>query len=223
MNYLNQLFLFFLFVSPGFANENMSPEELEKWFNEDTPITNKEVNSGQLTFLKSIPVKPTLHSKNIFVIDENSINNGWVKLSQCYENLDAVAVAEVVYQYRFLRKLKIKSAKNIQNAYVSKQSVQLENVQQNATLCITAEVRNFYQNKDKTFTLASGPYHRKFLDGYYPYHLSIDVQFAKQLRFLNSLPKVQKGYEIKKLNNQLKIDTWFEGKFNSKLSFELIK
>lgn len=228
MDYLKHTIIFCILALPLCtneisANENISPEELEKWFLEDTPATQNEVNEGQLKFLETAPAKPTLHSINIIVIDDVSINEGWVKLTQCYENLDAVPVAEVVYQYRFMRKLKIKSTNNIRQATVSRQSVQLEDVQKNARLCVTAEVRNFYQNEDKTFSLVNGPYHRKFLDGYYPYHLSMDIHFAKQLRFMSSSPKIQKGYKINISKNRLKIDAWFEGKLNSELKFELIK
>jgi hypothetical protein len=223
MDYLIHFIILCLFASPLSANENLSHEELEKWFREDTLTTKKEVNEGQLIFLKTPPMKPTLHSINVFIIDDTSINEGWVKLSQCYENLDAVPIAEVVYQYHFIRKLKIKSTTNIQDARVSGQSVQLENIQKNARLCITAEVRNFYQNEDKTFSLVNGPYHRKFLDGYYPYHLSMDIKFAKRLHFVNSSPKKQKGYMVKESPNRLNIDTWFEGKLNTEFRFRLIK
>lgn len=223
MNDLKHIILLFLFSFPLIANENMSKKELEDWFKEDSPTRYKDINSGQLVFLKSPPSKPTLHSNNVFIIDDTSINEGWVKLIQCYENLDAVPVAEVVYQYRFMRHLKIKSSRNIQHAEIKNQSVQLENIKKNARLCITAEVRNFYQNEDKTFSLVNGPYHRKFLDGYYPYHLSMDIKFAKRLHFINSSPKKQNGYMVKESPNRLNIDTWFEGKLNTEFRFKLIE
>lgn len=223
MNLLKYLVLYLLFTFPLFASENMSAEELEKWFVEDTPATNKEVNSGQLLFLTSPPVKPALHSSNVFIIDNTSIEEGWVTLTQCYENLDAVPLTEVVFQYRFMRNLKIKSTKNIQQARVINQSVELKNIKKNARLCISAEVRNFYQNEDKTYSLINGPYHRKFLDGYFPYHLSMDIHFPRQLRFILSQPKQQKGFILNKQQNRIIIDAWFEGKLESELRFELIK
>ncbi|MDH5661092.1 MAG: hypothetical protein OEY65_08850 [Gammaproteobacteria bacterium] len=223
MDYRIHFIILCLFASPLCANENPTAEELEKWFLEDTLTTKKEVNEGQLIFLKTPPMKPTLHSINVFTIDDTSINEGWVKLSQCYENLDSVPVAEVVFQYHFMRHLKIKSSRNIQQAKVKNQSVQLEDIKKNARLCITAEVRNFYQNEDKSFSLVNGPYHRKFLDGYYPYHLSMDIKFSKQLKFVNQSPKNQIGYTVKKSPNRLNIDTWFEGKLNTEFRFRLIK
>lgn len=222
MNHLNLLIILYLFAAPLSANQKSDTEELEKWFYNDTVTTTKEVNESQLVFLKSPPMKPTLHSINSFIIDGTSINDGWVKLTQCYENLDAVPVAEVVFQYRFMRHLKIKSSRNIQQVAIKNQSVQLEEIKKNARLCITAEVRNFYQNQDKTFSLVNGPYHRKFLDGYYPYHLSMDIKFSKRLHFMHSSPKKQKGYVIKEAPNRLIIDSWFEGKLNTELRFKLI-
>ena len=107
------------------ATGQMTPEELERWFQSDTIESASQVNEGQLRFLVTPPAKLVLHSHNEFTIDQVSIDQGWVKLLQCYQNLDAVPVAEVVYRYKFMQNLTIHSTKNIGKAQVVGQSVQL--------------------------------------------------------------------------------------------------
>lgn len=221
MHLLKQFLIIATLSFSASASDEMTPHELEKWFQSDDPAPIKKTNEGKLVFLDKIPAKATLHSINTFIIDNDSIENGWVKLTQCYKNLDAVPVAEVVYQYRFMRQLKIKFTKNILKAHVSGQSVQLEDIGKNATLCVDAEVRNFYQNEDKSFSLVNGPYHRKFLDSYFPYHLTMNIQYPEGLRFISSKPKTQKGFKIKQGKNTLDLDTWFEGKLNTEFRFIL--
>lgn len=239
------IFIFFLeitlftYITPLFALDNQdesqqlengpTAKELEKWFKSDDPAPPgsekvTRVNEGELEFIQPITKKPVVHSHNTFTIDKNSIENGWVKLKQCYKHLNAVPYTEVVYQYRHMRNLKVHSTKHIGRAFVDKnQSVQLEDTKKNATICITAEVRNFYQNEDKTFSLVNGPYHRKFFDGYYPYHLTLDIRFDQSLEYLNSSPVEKKHFTIAKGKNNLLVDTWFQGRLNTEFRFILKK
>ena len=219
------LFLF-LFGLPFCANSSsdFTAEELEKWFNSDDlqPVkTGQDVNGGELVFLNKSPRKPALHATNTFIIDKESIDQGWVTLTQCYEHLDQVRLTIVNYGFRILRNMQITSARNIEKALLEGKRVRLENVGKDAQLCITAQVRNFYQNEDKSFSLVSGPYHRKFLDGYFPFRLTMRVKYDKDLHFLYSVPQVQPGFNIELENNNLSIDTLFEGRLKTELRFKL--
>lgn len=217
-------FLFLAFLSPAnSAKEYLSPAEIEKWFNSDDELPIKEVNEGQLNFLEPTPEKKVFHSTINIIIDENSIDNGWIKLQQCYENLDPIHTSAIVYRHRFMKNLKIKSSRNIKLAKVSGHKVLLKDVAKNASLCITAEVRNFYQNEDKSFSIINGPYHRKFLDGYFPYHLTLIIQFSPLLKFSYSIPDPQKGFHIKQKQNELTLDSWFEGRLKTEFRFNLKK
>jgi len=128
---------------------------------------------------------------------------------------------EVVYNYKNMRKLRIIKNQNIEQAFVKEQSVQLENVQKNAQLCVSAEVRIFYKNKDGSFKLVNGPFHRKFLDGYFPFHLTLKVNYpSTQLKFISSKPKPQFGFKIKHTDNTLLIDSYFTGKLYTEITFK---
>lgn len=180
-----------------------------------------DVNEGQLVFLTDPPAKPVLHSKNTFTLTQNSIDFGWVILEQCYSHLDKVPDMEIVYRYKQMTGLELISSQNITDIQMTDRSAVLKQVGDMAEICIRALVRNFYQNPDKTFSLVNGPYHRRFLDGYYPYHLSLTVNFTGlDLRLIRTIPARQAGFEALISHQSLSIDTLFEGKLNTELVFE---
>lgn len=218
------LLIFSFFISPLlYAKEFLSPAELEKWFNSDDELPTSKVNDGQLNFLRNKPKEKIFHSEINVTIDQNSIDNGWVSLTQCYNNLDPVPRTAVVYRTYFFKNLKILSSKNIKTSKVSGHKVILNDVSKNASLCIGANARNFYQNEDESFSLVNGPYHRKFLDGYFPYHLNLNIHYSPLLKFNYSVPKQQSGFKITQLANSLLVDTLFEGKLKTEFRFNLKK
>lgn len=213
------IILLFALLSSLSADEAMTPGQFEEWFNRDDETSSAEVNEGTLQFIPP-PEKAVLHSVNTLTIDENSIDNGWVDLAQCYRHLDAVAVAEVVYRYRQMRGLRITSTHNIGSAQRQGQSVQLKDVLRGAELCIRAEVRIFYQNPDRTYSLVNGPFHRRFLDGYYPYHVTLTIHYPGQRLIVERTnPAAQTAFEVTQLANSLTIDSHFEGVLNTEIIF----
>ncbi|MCW9024011.1 MAG: hypothetical protein OQK73_04950 [Gammaproteobacteria bacterium] len=201
-----------------------SQEELEAWFYDDSDTSSGRVSGGELVFVSPDKPETILHSRNQFTINTKSIDNGWVVLQQCYANLTPQKESQVVYQYKYMRKLTIVSSHQIGSSRVEGQTVQLNDIQSNAELCVNAEVRIFYQNPDKSFTLVSGPYHLKFLDGYYPMHLSFTVNFpAGQLQFTGLEPNHPQDMPAQFQAGQVSIDTYFEGKLTIKMNFKNLK
>jgi len=219
---LNMFIRLFFLISIISTQTFAYTQEQERWLNEEDDSDVSHVNEGQLTFILPPSDKPPLHSVNHLTIDQNSIDNGWVKLQQCYKHLGVLDQVEITYKYRFMKQLSLVSKKHIGNARVTKQSIELSNVKKNAELCISADVRIFYQNPDLSFSLINGPFHRRFLDGYYPYRLTLKINYPEHLLlFNNSTPKQQKGFVIQKNNNQILIDTYFEGILNTEMHFIL--
>lgn len=199
----------------------MTPDEQEKWFNEDDDFSPDQVNQGELKFLHKPPEKPVLQSTNVLTISQDSIENGWVLLEQCYRHLDPVPDAEVVYQYKSIRGLVVTSRRNIETVLVKGQSVQLGNITPDAELCVRAEVRIFYKNANGTFSLVNGPFHRKFLDGYFPYHVTLIINYPSSLLSLvQTNPGVQPGFNVKNTGDVILIDTYFEGMLNTEITFQ---
>lgn len=177
-------------------------------------------SDSTLTFIPPPTDKPPLHSINDITISPQSLQSGWVGLIQCYEHLDPVPDMEVTYQYKAMRKLTITKSHQIEQARVKGQSVQMSNVGKNAQLCISAEVRIFYKNKDESYRLVNGPFHRQFLDSFFPYHLTLKVNYpSSQLTFVNSKPPSQPGFKVEQTINSLLIDSVFTGKLYTELTF----
>lgn len=215
-----------LAVCPGPAglaragNISSGAFEAEDGFDEDTLAGVVQVNEGELVFLSPSPESGTLHSINTITVTRASLDDGWVQLVQCYEGLDAVPAAEVIYQYRNLRRLRIHSKTRIGQAVTSGQTVQLTDVRQGATLCIRADVQILYPQADGRFLLRNGPFHRRFLDGYFPLHVSMDVQFpAKLLHFVDTSPQSQPGFAVDVTGQHVYIDTWFAGTLTVEVEF----
>lgn len=205
------------------AEPAMSADELDAWFNDDSETRALAVNEGRLVFLVPPADRSGLYTDNVLMISEQSLNSGWVKLKQCHHNLDAVNKVDIVYTYIQMKNLRIDSRQGIGEAKVAGQSVQLENVTRHASLCIKADVRVFYRNEDGSFSLRNGPYYRKFLDGYYPYNVTMEINYPGQLlSFIESQPKSQQGFEVKQLANQIRINAWFDGALRTEMRFKRV-
>ena len=225
-------FLFSVFVAPAMASEHLTQEQLEQWFNDEL-VSDEEralaVNEGDLVFLSKLPEKAVHYSQNILTISKESLDNGWVHLVQCHVNLDAVAASQVVYRYKRMRNLSVESFEKIGRAWVEGNSVQMEDVQEGAKLCIQADVGILYSTSDekdrkgKGAVLRNGPFHRKFLDGYYPMHVSLEIKYpGALLRYENINPKAQPGFSVTAGKNTLTVDAWFEGELRTEVRFSKI-
>lgn len=204
----------------------LTAEEAEKWLESDdlTPPNEQtvNVNEGTLDFLATPPTKRTHHHHNVLTIYRSSLADGWVKLSQCHENMDRVHVAQVLFNKKTIKALQITKADNITKAWVEGPSVQVEDVKDNARLCIDARSQSLQKNPDGTFTLRNGPFMRKFLDGYYPLHVTVDVEFADTgLELVSTSPVAQAGFKVRQSAIKVSLDAWFEGRLMTELTFKL--
>ena len=64
---------------------------------------------------------------------------------------------------------------------------------------------------------------RKFLDGYYPMRVSMDVVYPdNELYFANILPVQQPGFALSKAKGSVRFETWFEGELNTEIRFQAV-
>ena len=215
--------LIFLVGTPIYAGDQPSPEALEKWFASDDPAPPEiqDVNEGELHFFTTPPDKRVPAMLNEITISPASMETGWVNIKQCHQNLDPINAVEVVYRYHQMRELQIISSERINKAWVEGQSVQLEDVQHGGSLCVSLQARILYPDGESRFALRNGPFERKFLDGYFPLHVMLTVHYpAQQIQFVTCKPKPTAGFELIHSIGQVHIDTWFEGKLLTELTFE---
>ncbi len=178
-----------------------------------------QVNTGELEFLATPPDKPVPHSDNTFWITPTTLEDGWLRLRQCHENLDPVPELEVTYQYKQMRDLKIVESKNIRYAEVVANTVQMTDLQRDNRLCVEAQIRVLYPENGH-YKLVNGPYHRRFLDGYYPYHVTLRIHYpAEQLKPVSIKPEARPGMTIQRHTGKLSIEAWFEGRLMTEVIF----
>lgn len=201
-------------------SQQMTPQEMEEWLFDDSDSLIEGVNEGKLVFLQEAPKKQVHHHHNRMRITDASVEDGWVRLEQCHRNLDPVSLAQIVFRKDRVRGLEVSQVSHIDKAWVEGASIQLEGVGHNALLCIRAETRSFVYNGDGTFSLHSGPFMRKFLDGYYPMQVTLDVTVdSNRLRFYRMTPEKQAGFSMRHSGNKVHFDALFEGRLSTEIMF----
>lgn len=171
-----------------------------------------EVNEGELVFIDPEKGRGALHADTEIEFDSDSRRSGWVNMSQCYRNLDTISKTEITYAYREMSDLRVTRSDNIGAIDVAAQSLLLSDVKQGASICVAARVRILRRLASGNFQLQQGPYHRRFFDGYYPYHVSLELHFARAgLRLLRIEPPAQPGFSVEPTADGIEIDAWFEG------------
>lgn len=179
------------------------------------------VNEGQLQFLDTVPAKPVHHHQNRIRIGTDSLTSGWVSLSQCHDHLDAVPSAQITFREGFVRDLKVDSFSHIQEAWIEGSSVQLRQVEPGARLCLSAQIRALRNTGNGYFNLINGPYMRKFLDGYYPMHVTLEVDYpAQALTLIDISPPMQPGLNIVEQPGVIRMEAMFEGELQTLIQFE---
>ena len=210
MHYQILILLFALLISFNAYSSEMNEEKLEAWFNEDEhlPI---QVDEGELILLPKTDNK-TLHSISEITITPESIKTGWVKIDQCYKHLDPINLTEIVYQYQFIKNFHVTAAENIQSAKINKNHIELENITQHSLLCIEADVKILNKNSDNTYSIKNGPYHRRFLDGYFPFHVTLIIHYPESLlKIKRTSPSNAVGLSLNKERNKIIYDNVFAG------------
>lgn len=217
------LIVFIVALLPGItlAETTMSPQEQQDWFHSKGT---HEVNEGILTFLSTPSAKPVHHHQNRIRVTPPSLTSGWVSLEQCHENLDAVPAAQIAFRKGTVRKLRIVEARAITRAWVAGSSVQLTGISPGARLCLTAQTLALKNTGGGDYTLNNGPYLRKFLDGYYPMQVSLQLEYPPHLlQVIDVSPTRQPGFEISQKKGFINIETLFEGELRMQVQFKKMK
>ena len=179
-----------------------------------------EVSDGDLRFLLTAPDHQVHHQRNRITLSQDSLKTGWVQLDQCHHSLDAVATSQIVFSKNRVRHLRVVRSENIGRAWVVNNTVQMEDIQHEALLCLTTESRALNNDAPGRYVLHNGPYQRRFLDGYYPMRVSLTVNLGDSgLKYVSVDPPVQPGFSFHLGANEIGYDTWFEGRLITNISF----
>lgn len=175
---------------------------------------------AELQFLVKPPKRPPHKHTAHITITNDSLKTGWVLNKQCHYNLARVPALEVVFRKGGVRNLRISRADNIKKAWVEESSVQLTDIGKNAVLCIYSETRTFkFDSLSGTYAWHGGPYMKRFLDGYFPMHLSLAVDYPhSKLKLLSMDPTALKSRSVN-FDGHIRLNTMFVGRLDVHLKF----
>ena len=179
-----------------------------------------EVSDGEVVFLAEPPDRPVHHHENRIRMEPASLHSGWVVLEQCHRHLDRVPLLEIVYHPERIRNIRILSSRNIDQSRVTGTGVELRGIHDEASLCLIAESRALQQWAPGRYRLRNGPYMRRFLDGYYPLHLTVQIDYPAHLFALQSArPGTPDAPVITHEPGRIHWDVWFRGKLYTEFIF----
>lgn len=179
-----------------------------------------DTNTGELRFLTDPPATPPHHHRKLLIISGQSLEDDWIQDHQCHEHLDPVPALEIVFAPDKVRHLRITRVEHIGHARVEGSSIQLTNVQPDAVICLESELHALIHDPlTGWYTLSSGPYMRRFLDGYFPLKLTLSISYpADQLRVADIEPLALRN-SSQSVPGRMNISALFEGRLVIKVQF----
>jgi hypothetical protein len=197
----------------------LAAEDDDSWWRDQPQERALAVNEGELEFLEQPPAKAVHHHANRLMITRATLQNGWAHLEQCHKNLDPVAELQIVFKPERVRKLVIRETRNVGEAFVDGASIQLRNIGHNALICLSAETHSLESLGGGLYELRSGPFMRRFLDGYYPMHLTFEVDYPDNIALFDASPGDQPGLVLIQEPQRILLDAWFEGRLTTRFRF----
>lgn len=191
--------------------------EDDAWFDDDSEQRALAVNEGELAFLTTPPQRAVHHHANELRIEPQSLSHGWVGVRQCHDNLDPVPALQIVFGD--IRDIEIVETRDLGRAWVDGNSIQVEDIRPGARLCLEAQTRALHPLGNGQYELRTGPYMRRFLDGYYPMRVSVDVRYPATLTAQLVTPVEQPGFTPEHRPGAWSIDTLFEGRLHLRVRF----
>jgi len=195
-------------------------EEAWEFPDEDLQTHIAEVSDGELSLLDTPPENPVHHHHNRIRITRDGLENGWVGLEQCHSRLDAVAQTQIVYHSKRIRNIRLVSTQHIDRAWIEGPSVQLNGIGPGASLCVQAESRALSALPDQHYRLNNGPFMRRFLDGYYPMRVTLEIRYpAETLELASFTPQPGGAGSVSRRPGEVRWDGWFKGRLYTEFDF----
>ncbi len=191
------------------------------WFEMDIHKLTREVNEGELEFLTQTPKKVIHHHQNNITIGARSLQDGWVQLRQCHHDIGNVGRAQILFREGRIRNLRVVETQNIKEAWVEGASVQLQIDEKQSLLCVEAESLAMTATDDGSYLINNGPFMRRFLDGYYPMRVSMQIELSDSgLRFNRITPESQPGFVVQSSDKAISFEALFEGRLRTEIELK---
>ena len=182
-------------------------------------LADDDIAGRELRFLPTLPPQPIHYHHKHLTLSADSLTSGWADHQQCHYRLDPVAALEVVFKKEQVRKLAIRRAEHVGRTWIEDGSVQLQDIGPDAVLCIASESRVVRHDAlSGRYTLSSGPYMRRYLDGYFPMQMTLIVDYPATLK-LDAIQPPELRLHTIDLPGHLRIYAVFEGQLFINLGF----
>jgi hypothetical protein len=203
------------------APANPSRDDWSQWADAEESLRQQiaRVNEGDLAFLERAPSKPVHHHRNRIIVSGSSLQDGWVTLEQCHRNLDRVAAAQILFHPERSRALQVVRYENMGTAEARENTIQLREVGAESEVCLTAQTQALVEIGEGVYELQNGPYMRRFLDGYYPMRVSLDIEYPQQLTLADFTPERQPGFDVSESPGRVTAEAVFEGQLRTRFRF----
>ena len=199
---------------------DLTPQE-RAWLLDDSEL-NELVGALDNLVVETRFIKPFDLSKHYYMtneikLDNQSLSTGWAKLNQCHYNLDPVARLQIVYHPEHTKNLSIIEDQAIDLSWVEDKSIQMNGLHKGAKICVQADTYVLIP-QENGYKIERGPFMRKFLDGYYPLHVELQINWGDLgLKIAELIPSPQTGVEIELNNQSLHARYWFRGELRPQI------
>ena len=161
---------------------------------------------------------PLHHHDNHLTLDEDSLNDGWVRLRQCHSGLAEIGRMSIVYNEPNIRGLRVASADEVEDAWAEDDRVVVIGVTEASELCVEAEMRVVESRGNGEYVLENGPFMRRFLDGYFPMRVTLTLSWGDlDLSLEDTIPERQPGVDVRGFEHGMILDTTFEGELETRI------
>ncbi len=189
------------------------------WLNDDWEDRVEQLSEGELVWYGQAPAETTSRTALAVRFKPDSHRQGWLDVRQCHENLARVPAAQLVFEGRPVRALRIVETDNIQHAVIDNNTVQLTGVGAAARICVSSEQRILHRLDEHHWAMVSGPFQRRFLDGFYPMQVKMDISWpSDRWRLVQTRP--EKGPEVTTSEDHVQMRAHFAGRLKVAFVFQ---
>ncbi len=154
---------------------------------------------------------PFFHAKAL-TVTEDSLASGWARNHQCHRHFSVTPSLEIVFPNGKIRNIAITGSSNIGDVTVRGPTIQLEDVNEQSTLCFASEIHVLQREADGSYRITAGPFYYRFLDGYFPMEVDLKVRYPSSLlKVLRVVPGNQRGIEVTRNDGEVRFSSRFEG------------
>ncbi len=156
--------------------------------------------------------RPPFYHIKALTVTNDSLASGWVRNHQCHRHFSVVPLLEIAFPSGKVRNIAITDSSNVGDVEVRGHTIQLKDVNEQSVLCIDSENRVLQREIDGSYRITAGPFFYRFLDGYFPMEVHLNVQYPPSLlEVLRVVPGNRRGVEVTRNDGEVRLWSRFEG------------